>query len=78
MSSLSQQLWDAAWDGDLALIEDCLSRGAEINARVNGSTALEAAAYHGKTGACEFLLARGADADAAHEPTGETVLHHQA
>lgn len=75
MSSLSQELWDAAWDGDLALMEDCLKRGAEINARVNGSTALEAAAYHGKAGACEFLLARGADANAAHEPTGETVLH---
>jgi len=75
MTSFAQELWDAAWDGDLGLIEDCLKRGAEINARVNGSTALEAAAYHGKTEACEFLLARGADADVAHEPTGETVLH---
>jgi ankyrin repeat protein len=75
MSSPEQELWNAAWDGDLALMEDCLDRGAEINARPDGSTALEAAAYHGNAAACEFLLTRGADPDACHEPTGETVLH---
>ena len=75
MSSLAQELWDAAWDGDLELIESCLNRGAEISARPKGSTALEAAAYHGKAEACELLLAKGADANACDEPTGETVLH---
>ncbi|MBK1816921.1 ankyrin repeat domain-containing protein [Luteolibacter yonseiensis] len=75
MSSLAQELWDAAWDGDLKRMETCLGRGAGVNARPNGSSALEAAAYHGKAEACEFLLERGADADACHEPTGETVLH---
>lgn len=75
MSSLAPELWDAAWDGDLALIENCLNRGAEINARPDGSTALEAAAYHGQVEACELLLAKGADANAFAESTGETVLH---
>lgn len=76
MSSVENRLWNAAWNGDLALIRDCLEAGADVNqCSVNGSTPLEAAAYNGQADACELLLGAGADPNAFAETTGETVLH---
>ena len=76
MSSLEESLWNAAWNGNLDLIRECLEKGADLNGRsFNNSTPLEAAAYNGQAEACALLLASGADADATYEPTGETVLH---
>lgn len=72
----AESLWNAAWNGDLGLIRQCLEQGATVNGRsFNHSTPLEAAAYNAQAKACSLLLANGADPNATHEPTGETVLH---
>ena len=72
--SLDDQLLDAAWDGDLASIEDLLDRGADIEARDDDeTTALMAASYWGKVGAVKLLLNRGADIEARND-YGDTAL----
>lgn len=76
MSSIQENLWNAAWNGDLASIQENLDAGADVNSRgFNASTPLEAAAYNGQADACELLLERGADPNATAETSGETALH---
>lgn len=76
MSSPEETLWHAAWNGDLALIRESLDAGAPVNDRsIHNSTPLESAAYNGQAEACAILLQAGADPNAIHAPTGETVLH---
>ncbi|MEK7949667.1 ankyrin repeat domain-containing protein [Luteolibacter soli] len=76
MPSPEETLWNAAWDGDLLAIQECLQKGAAISGRsFNSSSPLEAAAYNGQAAACDLLLEAGADPDATAAPSGETVLH---
>lgn len=76
MPSREHTLWNAAWNGDLALISASLDAGARVNASaINDSTALEAAAFNAQVEACTLLLAAGADPNAFAQPTGESVLH---
>jgi uncharacterized protein len=76
MPTLEKTLWNAAWDGDLAVIQQCIEDGAQVNGHgFNDATPLEAAAYHGQADACQLLLDAGADPNAFAHSTGETVLH---
>jgi len=76
MPSPEEILWHAAWNGDLPAIRECLEKGGVINSRsFNDSAPLEAAAYNAQAAACDLLLQSGANPDATHAPTGETVLH---
>lgn len=60
--------------GDVAAIRFLLDRGAPSGPLDTGAT-LAGAAFHGHWRLCEFLLERGADANAAAPDTGETPLH---
>jgi ankyrin repeat protein len=62
-------LMDAAWSGEGGMIPDLLKHGLDINARRDGDgfTALHFAAFRGKTDAARYLLAAGADFNAASE-----------
>ncbi|HEY1122691.1 MAG TPA: ankyrin repeat domain-containing protein, partial [Haloferula sp.] len=76
MPPLEELLWNAAWNDDLAAIGDHLEQGAAVDGRsFNNSSPLEAAAYNGQAAACDLLLQSGANPNATHAPTGETVLH---
>ncbi len=74
MSNIPDQLFHAAWNGQLQDIESLL---ALEKASLHGhrGRALEAAAYNAQPEACDLLLQLGADPNTFHEPTGETVLH---
>lgn len=76
MSSPAENLWHAAWNGDLPLILESLNAGVPLNGRsVHNSTPLEAAAYNGQAEACLLLLQSGADPNVTADSTGESVLH---
>jgi cytohesin len=74
MSSISDQLFDAAWNGQVCDIESILDSAGEVPPDAL-SRALEAAAYNAQPEACDLLLIRGADPNTVHAQTGETVLH---
>jgi len=59
-------IWTAAREGDLQAIQQHLSAGTDVNARVpgNGSTPLIVAAVYGKTEAVRLLLEKGAETGA--------------
>ncbi|MEC4896092.1 MAG: ankyrin repeat domain-containing protein [Oscillatoria sp. PMC 1051.18] len=64
--TLEEKLLLAAENGDLAMVRDCLDRGAEVNARdtrrrTKGKTALILAAMTGHLPIVQVLLAAGAD-----------------
>ena len=72
--SLDDQLIEAADDGNTALIEDLLDRGADIEARDDdGWNALMSASYYGQVAVVELLLDRGADIE-ARSNSGNTAL----
>lgn len=72
----SQQLFDAAWNGDLAEIHAiCATPDAIGGTALNH--ALGAAAYNAKPEACRILLELGADPNTRGESTREAVLHHK-
>jgi CubicO group peptidase (beta-lactamase class C family) len=75
-------LWDAAGDGNLTLVEAALQAGADVNAldtrsSRNGRYALNWAAINDRTDVIRLLLQHGAAIDAANL-TGFTALHHAA
>lgn len=75
--SLAEQFYQAAWNGDLNLIQSLLENNENVPAQVLLS-ALESAAYNAQPDACELLLKQGVDPNAFSEfsaPTQETVLH---
>jgi cytohesin len=74
MNTTSDQLFDAAWNGRTGDIKSILDSDEILPPRAIDS-ALEAAAYNAQPEACDLLLHRGANPNAFHEPTGETVLH---
>jgi ankyrin repeat protein len=76
------QLWDAAMRGDTSALRDALAQGAKVDSldvrrSANGRRALNWAAWYNRSQAIRFLLAHGADVNAANL-TGFTPLHHAA
>ncbi len=62
MTTLEQQLWEAARAGELDAVNQALAAGAAVNARGDyGDTALNLAAEAGHGAVVERLLAAGAD-----------------
>jgi ankyrin repeat protein len=66
--SWDTRLFRAASDGNIATLEELLSKGADVNAReIEGETPLMYAASRGRTAALLFLLKSGADIHAISE-----------
>ncbi len=72
---------DAAAKGDLEKVKAHLAAGTDINDRdgEHDSTALHAAAYHGKLEIVKFLISKDADINAKnrHEQTPRDVAWHE-
>lgn len=74
---LADQLYDAAYNGDLETVTRLLESGTGITSAMVNS-ALEAAAYEGRADVVKFLLERGADPNTVYAPNHETILHFAA
>ena len=67
-------LMEAATQGNLAAVENLLTKQSDVNAQaINGSTALRAATYYGHVSMVNALLAHGADVNLRDE-RGRTAL----
>jgi ankyrin repeat protein len=72
--ALAHALFDAARQGDAALLGGYLDAGAPANmANASGDSLLMLAAYHGHAPAVRLLLQHGADANAIND-RGQTPL----
>jgi len=60
----NKSLHQAARDGDIAQVKLLISKGANVNEKVDGSTPLHPAAEIGHKDVVEFLIANGADVNA--------------
>ena len=74
------QLWDGAKTGDLSLVKKALGMGADIQAldirsSKTGRRAMNWAAFYNRLAVLEYLIAQGADLNAANR-SGFTPLHH--
>lgn len=74
MKSIETELFEAAWDEELAKLADLIERHPDLPRSSLGG-ALQTAAYNAKADAVELLLSAGADPNTVSEPTLETVLH---
>lgn len=63
-----------AYYGDVSAIKFLLSKGASLD-DLGPNFDLNGAAFHGHWRLCQFLLEKGADANAPLPETGETPLH---
>ncbi|MFC1795296.1 ankyrin repeat domain-containing protein, partial [Planctomycetota bacterium] len=71
----AKTLYEAAADGDIALVKSLISSGADVNTpNIWGWTPLYIASGIGYEDIVNFLIAKGADIDAPNRP-GETPLH---
>ena len=72
---MSNQLIEAARDGDLSKIKHLISQGVDVkSSATNGDTALHWAAIHGHAAVVELLVSKGADVKAVNK-NGYTALH---
>ncbi len=72
--ALAHALFDAARQGDAALLGSYLDAGAPANmTNASGDSLLMLAAYHGHAPAVQLLLQHGADANAVND-RGQTPL----
>ena len=64
-----ETLLDAALNGDIEAVKQCLSAGVDVNAKADfrGVTPLHDAASNGRKEVVELLLANGADVNAKNE-----------
>ena len=71
-------LWDAAKNGDLAKLQEALSKGADVNGHDDkGITPLSWAAMAGQTEAAQLLIKKGAKINGKNRD-GATPLHASA
>lgn len=72
----SEDIWAAAYNGDLQGIKDALAQGAEINSKSDvGKTPLMHAALSGEMGAIKLLIDSGSDLN-ARSREGDTAMMH--
>lgn len=74
---LSGPLFQAAARGDLSTVKEMLEKGAPVDDQTDGTTPLQAAAWHGHADAVQCLLAAGANVNAT-DAQGWTPLHYGA
>jgi ankyrin repeat protein len=75
---LSFKLIEAIFQGDIAEVRNCLSQGANVNAKCDyyDTTALHLAAYRKETAIVQLLLENGAEVDAVRSDADlPTALH---
>lgn len=71
---LNMALHDAAYGGRMAVVQFCLSKGAELNSKSEFfGDALQAAAYKGHAAVVSFLLDSGADINAQRGEWGSAL-----
>lgn len=63
-----------AYHGDVTAVRCLIEAGAALDT-LGANLGLSGAAFHGHWALCQFLLDRGAAANAADAATGETALH---
>jgi ankyrin repeat protein len=74
-ASLNDQLIQAAQGDNVAVVQQLLTRGADIEARdKNGYTALIMASFHGRNEVVMLLLDKGANTEARTTEFGWTAL----
>lgn len=71
---LNTQLIIACADGEVQDVEALLERGANVDAKIRGRTALHHAIDKGHVGVVTVLIRHGANANALH--TGQNALHY--
>lgn len=74
----AEQLYSFAWTGNIAGLEDMLSRGATVDIRSQGETALMKASWEQQADAVRVLLRHHADPNIQSETSGHTALHKAA
>ena len=70
----AKDLFDAASRGDMAAAQALLHRGANVNAKKNGNTALMLASIKGHLDVVRALLDKGAEVNARSAEYGMTAL----
>jgi ankyrin repeat protein len=74
LMDLASRLFDAARDGDAAMLAAYVDAGVPVNlTNTNGDTLVMLASYYGHDSAVAALIARGADVD-RHNNRGQTPL----
>ena len=71
---IADRLYDAAYKGEVDELARLLNGGEAVPTGAVNS-ALEAAAYEGRSDAVRFLLQRGADPNTVYAPNRESILH---
>jgi len=71
-------LYGFAWTGNIAALEEMLSKGAPVNMRSQGETALMKASWEQQADAVRVLLRYQADPNVQSEISGHTALHKAA
>ncbi len=74
MTGRNDKLIEAAIDGDLDAVRDCLREGADPNATMRGATVLQWATQEGHLDVIRELIGSGADPDVG-DSDGFTPLH---
>lgn len=77
--SLNQRLFEAAGEGQAAVVSELIEQGADIDARDTGGwAALHFAAQHDSPETALMLIRHGAAIDIREDGVGDTPLHHAA
>ena len=74
VANATAELVSAAAEGDFESVQECLSKKANIDFKVDGSTALMLASYNGHYATVQILVEAGADKEAKDDKEGRTAL----
>jgi uncharacterized protein len=74
VSNKDAQFIQASKDGNMKAVQTLLAKGADVNAKYDGWTALMWAAFNGHTEIVKVLLEKGADVNTKETPNGVTAL----